>query len=102
MFPFDQHIAKCASIEVFHHQVGDLTLCYTRKTKISNVDNVRVSQSTSGARFAFEAFDEFFVPHKLRSDQFQSNIACGTEMGSEIDRAHTARAKQMLKPVLVV
>jgi hypothetical protein len=43
-----------------------------RKTKVSDVDNVRVSQSTSGACFSFEAFDRFFIPHELRRDQLQA------------------------------
>src|SRR4051794_6662973 len=61
-----------------------------------------MAQSSCGAALAFEAFDEFFIAHKLRRDQLQGDVTIGAEMGREIDGAHTAHTEKPLKTILLV
>src|SRR5215510_8544102 len=39
-FLFGQHVAKRAAVEIFHHEVSNLTGRYVCKTEIRYVDNV--------------------------------------------------------------
>src|SRR6185503_18942065 len=67
---FRQNVAKCAAVQILHHEVSDLTVFHARKTEVSYINYVRMAQASGGARLAFEALDEFIVAHKLRRDEF--------------------------------
>src|SRR5689334_21867585 len=63
---FSQHVTKRAAVEILHHEVSHLTGLHSCETKVSHVDNVRVSQATGRACFALEPFDKLVVTHELR------------------------------------
>ncbi len=71
---FGEHVAERAAIEILHDEVSDALRAGTRKPKVSNVDDVRVAQTSSGAGFPFETFDELFIAHELWRDQFKRDI----------------------------
>src|SRR5207245_2557474 len=99
---FGQHVAQRAAIEILHYEVSDALGACARKPKVSNVDDVRVAQTSSGARFAFETFDELFIAHELRRDQFEGDITFRTQVRREISCAHAALSEQTLQAVLFV
>ena len=65
---FDQHVAQRAAVEILHHQIGNLIRSIPRESKVSHIDNIRMAQTSGGACFALEAFDELLVLHELRRD----------------------------------
>src|SRR3954449_13256062 len=67
---FREHVAERAAVEILHHEVSDLAGVDVCETKVSHVNHVRMAKTSRGARFAFEALDEFVVAHKLRRNEF--------------------------------
>src|SRR5215207_6294474 len=65
-----QHIAEGAAVEILHHEIRNWARFHARKTKIGYVNNVRMAQTTGGARLPLEALDKFVVAHELRRDEF--------------------------------
>src|SRR5262249_16093147 len=97
-----QDVAERATVEILHHEVCDLTCCDSRKTKVGNVDHVRMAQPAGSARLALEAFDKLIVTHELRRNELQRDITLGAQVSCEIDCAHPALSQQVFQAVFVV
>ena len=46
---FGQHVAERAAIQIFHHQIRDAIGAAAGKAKVSNIDDIRMTQASGGA-----------------------------------------------------
>src|SRR5438132_12311513 len=63
---FGQHVAECAAVEIFHHQIGDTLAAGAREAEVSYIDDVRMAQTSGGPRFTLEPLDKLLIAHELR------------------------------------
>jgi hypothetical protein len=75
---FAQHFGQCAAVEVFHHQVGDLSRLRLTKSEIGDVNDVRVAQSSSRLGFAAKTFDNWLLENC--ANNFDGNDALGSQV----------------------
>src|SRR5689334_17168846 len=94
-----QHVAERAAIEIFHHEVSNLASIDTCESKVRNINYVWVSKSTGGASLTLKALDKFFVAHELRRDEFECDVAGGTQVSCEIDSSHSTGPEYLFEPV---
>src|SRR5437588_565808 len=99
---FAENFGKSATVEILHHQIRDSFAGHARKTKVGDVDDVWMMQSSGRLSFAFEALDEFVVHHELRCDYFNRDGPVGAEMSGQINGAHPAPAEFFVDAVFLV
>jgi hypothetical protein len=96
-----EHLTQAAPVEVFHDQIGHLVITQPSESEVGDVDDVGMSQPAGRACLAPEALHEVAVPHELRSDQLQSDLASGPDMGGQIHRTHATAPEEALEAVFV-
>ena len=97
-----ENLAESAAVKILHHQVCDLPFVRVRKTKIGDVDHIRVTQAPGGPGLAAKALYKLRPPHILRRDDLDRDRPFGSQMCRQVHGPHTAATQLAFDVVFAV
>ena len=90
------------AVEQFHHKIGDLAAAGGSDSEVRDVDDVGVAKTTAGLSFPLESAEELGIGGPSGRDDLDGNDTGGSEVGGEVDVAHTAGAELAVNAVFGV
>ena len=90
------------AVEQFHNQIGNLPAADGCDSEVCDVDDVGVAKTAAGLGFPLKAAEELGLGGPPRRDDLDGNDTGGSEVGGEVDVAHTAGTELAVNAVFGV
>jgi hypothetical protein len=94
--------SKVLPIQEFHDQIRKAPVVQLSGSEVSDIYHIRMAQTASSFRLPLKSEKKLIFSRELRNNHFDRNRPGSSQVGRPKHRAHSALAKLLLDPILLI